>query len=53
MLFLLTVYFDADDECHDLNFQLGNNPQGISSLATRSWSIKITQYSCDYDNLAP
>jgi len=47
------VYFDADDDCHSLDFQLGNNAQGISTVATRSWSIKITQYSCDYENLAP
>jgi hypothetical protein len=50
---LISVYFDADDDCHSLDFQLGNNAQGISTVATRSWSIKITQYSCDYENLAP
>jgi len=47
------VYLDARDECHDLNFQLGNVANGITSVATRSWSIKVTQYPCDYENLAP
>lgn len=32
---------------------MGNQALGISSIATRSWSIKIQQYSCDYGNLAP
>jgi len=47
------VYFDASDNCHDLNFQLGNEANGIGSVATRTWSIKVSQYSCDYENLAP
>jgi len=47
------VYFDARDECHSLDFQLGNVAQGIPNAATRSWSIKVSQYACDYENLAP
>jgi len=47
------VYFDADDDCHDLNFQLGNVANGVPNVATRSWSIKVSQYACDYENLAP
>merc|ERR1711981_479035 len=47
------VYFDASENCNSLNFQLGNVAQGLSSIATRSWSIKINQYACDYENLAP
>ena len=47
------VYFDATDECHNLDFQFGNVANGITSIATRSWNIKITQYSCDHPNLAP
>lgn len=47
------VYFDASEDCHDLSFQLGNVANGISNVATRSWSIKVSQYSCDYENLAP
>ena len=48
-----SVYFDADDDCNSLDFQLGNYAQGVTSAATRSWSIKVSQYSCDYENLAP
>jgi len=47
------VYFDADDDCHQLNFQLGNVANGLTTVATRTWSIKVSQYSCDYENLAP
>lgn len=46
------VYFDAVDACNSLDFQLGNNVLGASTV-TRSWSIKVNQYSCDYENLAP
>ncbi|XP_059081472.1 uncharacterized protein LOC131879228 [Tigriopus californicus] len=42
------MYVDASDECNEIAFQLGS-----SSNVNRQWSIKITQYSCDYDNLAP
>merc|ERR1711971_919022 len=47
------VYFDASDSCNSLDFQLGNNAIGVSAAATRSWSIKVTQYACDYENKAP
>jgi hypothetical protein len=47
------VYFDASDNCNSLDFQLGNVAKGVSASATYSWSIKINQYSCDYENLAP
>jgi len=47
------VYFEASDSCNNLNFQLGNVAQGIPNIPTRSWSMKVTQYSCDYENLAP
>lgn len=47
------VYFDASDSCNSLDFQLGNNPRGVGAAASRSWSIKVTQYSCDYENKAP
>ena len=49
----ISVYFDASDACNSLDFQFGNVAQGLSTVATRSWSIKINQYSCDYENLAP
>ena len=43
------VYFDFNDEqCHHLDFQFGNVANGITSIASRSWNIKISQYSCDY-----
>ena len=38
--------------CNQLTFQLGNMGMG-TALATRQWNIKVTQYSCDYKNLAP
>eukprot|EP00095_Tigriopus_kingsejongensis_P007394 maker-scaffold112_size353035-snap-gene-1.14 protein:Tk07394 transcript:maker-scaffold112_size353035-snap-gene-1.14-mRNA-1 annotation:"PREDICTED: uncharacterized protein LOC103516194" len=41
------MYVDASDDCNELAFQLG------SSGSNRQWSIKITQFSCSYDNLAP
>jgi len=47
------VYFDASDNCHDLDFALGQNPVGLASAANRQWNIKISQYSCNYENLAP
>ena len=47
------LYFDATTECHSLDFQFGNVANGVTSLANRAWNIKITQYSCDFPNLAP
>ena len=47
------MYVDASDACNELSFQLGNAANGINGIGTRSWNIKITQYSCDYNNLAP
>jgi hypothetical protein len=47
------VYFDANDACNSLDFQFGNTGNGVSSVASRSFNIKVTQYSCFYDNLAP
>ena len=49
-LFFFPVYVDASPNCNDLAFQLGTN---AAAATTRSWSIKVTQYSCDYPNLAP
>ena len=46
------MYVDASEFCNDLNFQLGSSAVG-TTLATRTWSVKATQYSCDYNNLAP
>ena len=52
-LVLFSVYFDASENCNILSFMLGNNANGISTVATRSWSIKATQISCYSDLLAP
>merc|ERR1712008_623962 len=47
------MYVDASDACNELNFQLGTNPVGVTGLATRSWSIKATQYDCNSRSKAP
>ena len=44
---LMLVYVDAGSGCQDLTFQLGATGQG-ATIAQRQWSIKITQYNCDY-----
>ena len=46
------MYVDASTACNDLNMILGNAGVG-ASITTRSWSVRITQYSCNYPNLAP
>ena len=50
--FLSKVYVDASQACNDLSFLLGNNAVD-TALAQRSWSIRISQYECGYENLAP
>ena len=47
------VYFDVSDSCHDLDFAFGQNAVGVTSVANRMWNIKVSQYSCNYENLAP
>ncbi|XP_059081532.1 uncharacterized protein LOC131879276 [Tigriopus californicus] len=42
------MYVDASDACNDLSFQLGS-----AGTTGRRWSIKVTQYGCDFENLAP
>ena len=49
----IAVYFDADNDCHDLSFALGQTGVDASIPTNRQVSIKVTQYSCDYNNLAP
>jgi len=41
------MYIDASDTCNSLTFQIG------STVFTRQWNIKITQYSMDFINKAP
>lgn len=48
--FFTKVYVDASNSCNQLAFQLAS---AAATTITRSWSIKVTQYSCDYPNLAP
>ena len=48
MLCPFSVYIEPTEACAKMSFHFG-----ASSQATRSWAIKIAQYSCDYDNLAP
>ena len=43
---------DANEACNDLSFIFGMTGNG-ATIATRQWSIKVTQYSCQYTNLAP
>ena len=40
-LFLLIVYFDADDSCHELTFNIGQNAIGVTAATTRYFSIKV------------
>jgi len=42
------MYIDASSMCNTLNFDLFGG-----TTVTRNWNIKITQYSCNYNNLAP
>jgi len=42
------MYVDASEMCNNLAFQLGT-----SNDVMKQWTIKVTQYSCDYSNLAP
>ncbi|CAB4067960.1 unnamed protein product [Lepeophtheirus salmonis] len=41
------MYVDSSEQCNELAFNL----QGAN--ARQMWNIKITQFSCDFDNLAP
>lgn len=50
---IFLVYVDASrGDCNDLVFQLGGDPVDADAI-NRRWNIKVTQYSCDFDNLAP
>ncbi len=35
------MYFEADDDCNSLDFKLGAQMVGVTSFASRSWSIKV------------
>ena len=48
----ISVYVDASTACNDLTFLLGETASG-TTLATRSWNIRVTQYECNSGLLAP
>ena len=45
------MYVDASEGCVNVNFKIGSS--ALSSKNSRKWNIKITQFKCDYINLAP
>lgn len=47
------LYFDTTQDCHDLNLAIGQKGVGVTAAATRSFNIKVTQISCNSDQLAP
>jgi len=47
------IYVDVVTMCHSLNFYFGSSATGISTLATRSVSIKATQFNCGDTNIPP
>jgi len=46
------MYVDSNDACNELAFLLGTSAVDATTVS-QSWSIRITQYACDYQNLAP
>lgn len=42
------MYLDSSEMCNELAFNIGT-----TTTVTRSWTIKITQYDCNFNNLAP
>jgi hypothetical protein len=49
---IFPVYVDAATACNELAFQLGTNAVD-TTLSSRSWSIRVTQFDCGSNNLAP
>jgi len=43
------MYVDASDACLTMNFHLGES----GSTFQRTWNVRVTQFKCDYENLAP
>ena len=51
--FFLIVYVDLErDNCIDFSVFVGRSGQADSTVE-RKWSIKFSQYSCNFNNLAP
>merc|ERR1712064_164440 len=42
------LYIDVPEDCALLSFHLA-----AGSSTTRQWNIEVTQFACDYENLAP
>ena len=40
------MYVDASQSCNDLSMQLASD-------GSQMWTITVSQYECDYENLAP
>ena len=40
------MYVDASDSCNELDVFVNSNPN-------LEWIVKVTQYKCDFINLAP
>lgn len=47
------MYVSASEMCNTMNFKLGSGVFGISALPQRNWKIRVTQFECTYNNLAP
>jgi hypothetical protein len=43
------VYVDSSSLCNDLTFVIGTS----TTSSPRQWSIKVTQFTCEYEDLAP
>ena len=44
---------DASEACHDLSFHIGQKLFDAVAVTDRKFSIKITQFACGFNNLAP
>ena len=48
------MYVDVrDGNCANLAMQLGPAAVMGTAVVPRSWQIRVTQYDCAFDNLAP
>merc|ERR1712045_568311 len=47
------MYIDASTDCNNLEFVFGQSAVGLTTLATRSITIKASQLACGDTNLAP
>ena len=40
-MFIITVYFDTEDNCHSLDFSFGQAANGNSKPTSRNFDIKV------------